>query len=58
MAVVVKTALGSNFGVGEFTTHFRTDFSGWIRIFTGPEIDRFLRETTCLVEGNSRPPIV
>ena len=28
MAVVVKTVLGSHFGVGEFTTHFRTYFSG------------------------------
>ena len=27
MAVVVKTVLGSHFGVGEFTTHFRTYFS-------------------------------
>ena len=27
-AVVVKTVLGSHFGVGEFTTHFRTYFSG------------------------------
>ena len=26
---------GSDFGVGEFTTHFRTDFSGWIGMFTG-----------------------
>ena len=31
MAVVVKTVLGSQFGVfGEFTTHVRTYFSGWI----------------------------
>ena len=32
MAVVVKTFLGSHFGVGEFTTHFSTFFSwdrGW-----------------------------
>ena len=35
MAVVVKTVLGSHFGVGEFTTHFRTYFSGWIGMFTG-----------------------
>ena len=28
MAMVVKTVLGSHFGVGEFTTHFRTYFSG------------------------------
>ena len=28
MAVVVKTVLGSHFGVGEFTTHFRLYFSG------------------------------
>ena len=28
MAVVVKTVLGSHFGVGGFTTHFRTYFSG------------------------------
>ena len=27
-AVVVKTFLGSHFGVGEFTTHLRTRFSG------------------------------
>ena len=26
--MVVKTVLGSQFGVGEFTTHFRTYFSG------------------------------
>ena len=35
VAVVVKTVLGSQFGVGEFTTHFRTYFSGWIGMFTG-----------------------
>ena len=29
MAAVVKTALGSHFGVGEFTTHFRTDLRGF-----------------------------
>ena len=28
MAVVVKTVLGSHFGVGEFTAHFRTYSSG------------------------------
>ena len=28
VAVVVKTALGSHFEVGEFTTHFRTYSSG------------------------------
>ena len=28
VAVVVKTVLGSHFGVGEFTTHFRTYFCG------------------------------
>ena len=28
MAVVVKTVLGSHFGLGEFTTHFRTYFRG------------------------------
>ena len=27
--------MGSHFGVGEFTTHFRTDFSGWIGKFIG-----------------------
>ena len=32
MAVVVKTVLASHFGVGEFTTHFRTYFSGWIEL--------------------------
>ena len=26
--MVVKIVLGSHFGVGEFTTHFRTYFSG------------------------------
>ena len=26
----VKTVLGSHFGVGEFTTHFRSYFSGWM----------------------------
>ena len=25
-------------GIGEFTTHFRTDFSGWIGMFTGGTI--------------------
>ena len=30
MAVVVKTVMGSHFGVGKFTTHFRTYSSGWI----------------------------
>ena len=24
-----------HFGIGEFTTHFRTYFSGWIGLFTG-----------------------
>ena len=28
--MVVKTVLGSHFGVGEFATHFRTYFSDWI----------------------------
>ena len=28
LAVVVKTVLGSHFGVGEFTTHFRLYLSG------------------------------
>ena len=28
VAVVVKTVLGSHFGLGEFTSHFRTYFSG------------------------------
>ena len=28
MAVVVKTVLGSHFGVGEFITYFRLYFSG------------------------------
>ena len=28
VAVVVKTVLGSHVGVGEFTTHFRTYFTG------------------------------
>ena len=28
MAVVVKTVLGSHFGIGEFTNHFRTYLSG------------------------------
>ena len=27
--------MGSHFGLGEFTTHFRTYFSGWIGMFTG-----------------------
>ena len=26
----VKAVLGSHFGVGEFTTHCRTSFSGWV----------------------------
>ena len=30
----VKTN-GTIFGLGEFTTHFRTYFSGWIGMFTG-----------------------
>ena len=34
-----ELAVGQNqwyhFGVGEFTTHFRTYFSGWIGMFTG-----------------------
>ena len=30
--------MGSNFGVGEFTTHFRTYFSGWIGMFTAGTI--------------------
>ena len=33
-----KTVLGSHFGVGEFTTHFRNYFSGWIGMFTGSTI--------------------
>ena len=27
--------MGSHFGIGEFTTHFRAYFSGWIGMFTG-----------------------
>ena len=34
----VNTVLGSHFGVGEFTTHFRTNFIGWIGMFTGGTI--------------------
>ena len=30
--------VGSHFGVGEFTTHFRTYFGGWIGMFTGGTI--------------------
>ena len=30
-----STPLVSHFGVGEFATHFRTYFSGWIGMFTG-----------------------
>ena len=40
MAVVVKTVLGSNFGrVGEFTTHFRTYFSGDWDVHWGYDLD-------------------
>ena len=28
--MAVRQNQGYHFGVGEFTTHFRTDFSGWI----------------------------
>ena len=38
MAVVAQNrSTGSHFGwkLGEFTTHFRTNFSGWIGMFTG-----------------------
>ena len=35
MALVVKTVLGSHVGVGEFTTHVRTYFSGWMGMFIG-----------------------
>ena len=34
----VKKPMGSHVGVGEFTTHFRTYFSGWIGMFTGGTI--------------------
>ena len=30
--------MGSHVGVGEFTIHFRTSFSGWIGMFTGGTI--------------------
>ena len=39
MAVVVKTVLGSHFGVGEFTTHFRTYFSGDWDVHWGYDLD-------------------
>ena len=35
---VGQKPMGSHFGVGEFTTHFRTYFSGWIGMFTGGRI--------------------
>ena len=35
MAVVVKTNGIPFWLVGEFTTHFRTYFSGWIGMLTG-----------------------
>ena len=39
---ICKVAVGQNqwyyFGVGEFTTHFRAYFSGWIGMFTGGTI--------------------
>ena len=38
VAVAVKTVMGSHFGVGDFTTQFRTHFSGWIGMFTGGTI--------------------
>ena len=51
----VKTVLGSHFQVGEFTTHFRTCFSGGLnRMFTGcmgfgpmAKIQRGLRGGAC-----------
>ena len=39
MAVVVKTVLGSHFRVGEFTTHFRTYFSGDWDVHWGYDMD-------------------
>ena len=51
-AVVVKTVLGSHFGIGEFTIHFRTCFGGWIEsdVHWGYDLDvdpwpGFLRKT-------------
>ena len=39
LAVVVNTVLGSHFGVGEFNTHFRTDFSGDWAVHWGYDLD-------------------
>ena len=39
LAVVVKTVLGSHFGVGDFTTHFRTYFSGDWDVHWGYDLD-------------------
>ena len=52
MAVVVKTVLGSRFGVGEFTTHGR-DFSGdWDVHKECPKVDLNPRFPFC---GNRAP---
>ena len=60
MAVVVKTVLGSHFGVGEFTTHFRTYyyFSGWIGMFTetNRDFDPWPIVLLGFVEGNQGLP--
>ena len=39
LAVVVQTVLGSHFGLGEFTTHFRTYFSGDWDVHWGYDLD-------------------
>ena len=37
-------------GIGEFTTHFRTCFSGWIGMFTGGTIWILTRASVGLAE--------
>ena len=52
-----------HFGVGEFTTHFRTYFSGWIGMFTGGTIwvlthghMNFFRQVIARAPGLRRAP--
>ena len=54
LAVVVKAVLGSHFGAGEFTTHFRTYFSGDWHVHWGTGFDPWPTDLFASVAGQGQ----
>ena len=46
------------FGVGEFTTHFRTYFSGWIGMFTRGTIGVLTHSHVMFLGGSQPSPLL